>query len=123
MDLLEKQEELEKHLVEEWGRQAGYIAAAGLFALKNNINRLEEDHSNILKIVEALKKSKSVSSILPIETNIVFFDLSEEYNVNEYLSKLKDNGILALGTGGQRIRFVTHLGISNEMVGKVCGVV
>lgn len=104
-------------------RQAGYIAAAGLFALKNNINRLEEDHSNIDKIVKALKKSNSVESILPTETNIVFFDLKEDVNVDDYINKLQKNGVLALATGGQRIRFVSHLGVNNEMVEKICEVV
>jgi len=104
-------------------RQAGYIAAAGLFALKNNISRLDEDHLHIKKIVTALQNSDAVESVLPIETNIVFFDLKENINVNDYLNKLKENNILALGTGGQRIRFVTHLDVSSEMVDEICAVV
>lgn len=104
-------------------RQAGFLAAAGLYALKNNINRLEEDHSHINKIVEALKNSNVVSNIIPVETNIVFFDLNEDIVVNEYLTKLEKNQILALGTGGQRVRFVTHLDIDDQMVDKICDAV
>ena len=101
-------------------RQAGYMAAAGLFALKNNVNRLEEDHAHINKIVQSLENSNFVSGIVPVETNIVFFDLKEGIDVYDYLAKLKENGILALGTGDQRIRFVTHLDVSSEMIDKIC---
>lgn len=101
-------------------RQAGFLAAAGEFALKNNVERLAEDHAHALKIAGALKNSTSVFNVAPVETNIVLFDLNDGLSVDEYLFKLKSKNILALGIGGQRIRFVTHLDVSKEMVDRVC---
>jgi len=101
-------------------RQAGIIAAAGEYALKNNVDRLQEDHDHAKKIGEALLNSESVSNVEAIETNIILFDIKEGLAVDDYLFKLKENGVLALGIGGQRIRFVTHLDVSKEMVDRVC---
>ena len=100
-------------------RQAGYLAAAGEFALKNHVDRLNIDHQNSKKIVEAILKSESVKSVEPVETNIILFDLIDDASVDDYLKRLKENNILALGIGGQRIRFVTHLNINKNMVDKV----
>ena len=101
-------------------RQAGFLAAAGQFALENNVNRLVDDHKNADKIVEALKNSDSVENVEPVETNIILFDLKDNIKVDAYLENLKQKGILALNIGARRIRFVTHLDVSSAMVEKIC---
>jgi threonine aldolase len=90
-------------------RQVGYIAAAGLYALENNIPRLKEDHKRAKALEEALHKCSMVESVLPVATNIVIFKLKENHKVSETLELLKKKGILAVGFGPHEIRLVTHL--------------
>jgi threonine aldolase len=90
-------------------RQAGYLAAAGIFALENNVTRLEEDHKAALNIQSMLEECCYVNSILPVETNIVVFELDEKIVVPDFLNHLSDAGILAFQVGPNRVRFVTHL--------------
>ena len=104
-------------------RQIGYMAAAGIYALDNNIDRLKEDHLNAKKMANALHNSKYVSNVESVETNIILFDLKEEIPVETYLNQLEKQNILAFGIGEQRIRFVTHLDVTDEMINKVCEVV
>ncbi len=97
-------------------RQAGVLAAAGIFALDHHIEGLAIDHVHAKQIEEALLANKNVESILPVETNIILFTVKQEVNTKEFVSKLKDKGILAFDTGPKQIRFVLHLNISKEMV-------
>ncbi len=60
-------------------RQAGYLAAAGIFALKNNVERLQEDHHRAKQIAQALSTKEFVGKILPVETNIVIFEVRDKY--------------------------------------------
>ena len=101
-------------------RQAGILAAAGLYALKNNINRLHEDHENARMIDSALKKCSFIKSIMPVETNIIIFELIEGIEANHFVHKMKENNILCTGFGGQSIRMVTHLDAPTNMCTKVC---
>jgi threonine aldolase len=103
-------------------RQAGYLAAAGIYALDNHVVRLEEDHQNTRTIGKTLSKLKYVSAVLPVSTNIVIFDLNDKIKPSEFLAFLKENGVLASAFGGQSIRFVLHLEINKKMVKKVCDV-
>lgn len=98
-------------------RQAGFLAAAGLFALKNNINRLKEDHLKAKKIEETLKQVSYVESILPVYTNIIIFNLkADKYNGAEFEKKLAEKNIKIAAFGKQTIRFVTHLDFTDEML-------
>ena len=101
-------------------RQAGIIAAAGIFALENNINRLQEDHINAKKIESVLKKCSFIKQILPVETNIIIFELTDSISADNFVLKLKEQGVLCTGFGGQSIRMVTHLDAPNSMCDKVC---
>ena len=101
-------------------RQTGYLAAAGLYALKNNIERLEEDHKHAKRIAKALTNSAFVKHVEPVETNIILFDLNDEIDMDVYLKTWKEKGVLALSTSKKRIRLVTHLDVSKEMVERVC---
>lgn len=114
-DFIKKSRRIRKSFGGGW-RQAGYLAAAGIYALDNNVERLKEDHANAKAIGEILKKCSFVKEIVPIHTNIVIFELVEDWTTAEFLSKLKESGILAVAFGPQLIRFVTHLDFSLEQL-------
>lgn len=95
-------------------RQAGIIAAGGIFALKNNVDRLKEDHQNAKLVEEILKTQTWVKEILPVQTNIVVVLLKDGLNELEYVTKLREMGILCVGFGKGRIRFTTHLDVSTS---------
>lgn len=100
-------------------RQAGYLAAAGLYALEHNIERLAEDHRHAKMLGEALEKSEIVENIRPIDTNIIVFDLKETVSVSSFLKYLENNNIKAIQFGPNSVRMVTHLGISKANVNVV----
>ena len=95
-------------------RQAGYLAAAGLYALKNNIPLLKIDNDRSKEIGRLLESQAYVESVRPVQSNIVIFDLKEPITANQYLSAIKEKGLLASAFGPKTIRFVTHLDISKE---------
>ncbi len=103
-------------------RQAGYIAAAGIYALKNNVSRLSDDHRNAAALAEALRESSLTESVNYGGTNIVIFSLKPVMTAEEYLEKIKPHGILALKTGERSIRMVTHLDIGDGQIKKACEV-
>lgn len=94
-------------------RQAGILAAAGIYALDNNIDRLKIDNDNARKMAVALEKIDLVKRILPVESNIVIFEVESEAIAQDFQSKLKSKGILASPFGPTRIRFVSHLDITD----------
>jgi len=100
-------------------RQAGYMAAAGIYALDNNINRLKEDNDKAKLIEEQLKKVTYVNNILPVETNIVIFDLDKKMPMEQFVQKMKEHNIKFAPFGPQTVRFVTHLDITEEMMPKI----
>ena len=97
-------------------RQAGYIAAAGIYALEHNINRLNEDHHKAKIIGQTLQSCNFVKEVLPIQTNIVVFKLIDTIKDTDFLETLKENNILAVGFGSQTIRMVTHLDFTDGML-------
>lgn len=100
-------------------RQAGYLAAAGIFALENHIGRLKIDHENARLLSETLAELPFVSGIRPVKTNIVIFDLVDE-TAASFLEKLKMEGILAAPFGPKTVRFVTHLDVSENDIREAC---
>ena len=104
-------------------RQGGFLAAAGIYALKNNINRLEQDHLHAKQIGEAFTKSKLVKTVLPIETNIIIFDTSNSNAGPKIVENLRQEKILCYAITPNRIRFVVHLDITKEMVDKTIDVI
>jgi len=100
-------------------RQVGYMAAAGLYALQNQVTRLEEDHRHARQLADTLLTLPWVEGIRPVETNIVIFDLKAPVTPAEFLEKLAAQGIKASAFGPQAIRFVTHLDVDAEMIRKV----
>lgn len=95
-------------------RQAGFLAAAGTYALDHHVERLKIDHKHAQIIAEALGKCAWVTNILPVETNIVLFDTTEPATV--VIEKLAQKNIHALSTAPNRIRFVLHLDVHPEQV-------
>jgi threonine aldolase len=96
-------------------RQAGYLAAAGIYALDHHVQRLAEDHVRAKQLEAALLTCSYVAAVLPVETNIVIFKLVPEINTTRFLESLRAQGILANDFGPQQIRLVTHLDFSQEM--------
>ena len=97
-------------------RQGGFLAAAGIYALQNNVDRLEEDHQHAKQIAEALEKNKFVKMILPVETNIIIFELNDSITAPALVGKMKEKNILGYAISPNRVRLVVHLDITKKMV-------
>lgn len=100
-------------------RQAGYLAAAGIYALDHQVERLAEDHEHASIIGKALEKCRFVTAIEPIETNIIIFYLNNQISESDFMDKLQQENILFSTMGEGKLRMVTHLDISKEMIDKV----
>jgi len=99
-------------------RQVGYLAAAGIYALDHNIDRLKDDNRRARYLGEFLRTLSYVEHVIPVDTNIVIFTLKDKFTETEFLSRLKENDIHALPIGSQSVRFVTHLDFTDEMLAK-----
>ncbi|TXI83830.1 MAG: low-specificity L-threonine aldolase [Crocinitomicaceae bacterium] len=93
-------------------RQAGFLAAAGIYALENNIQRLKEDHRKAKMIEEALQQCTWVESVVPVETNIVVVILKDKEKRDAIIEAFKNQGVLIMAFGPGMLRMVTHLDIS-----------
>ena len=97
-------------------RQAGYLAAAGLYALEHNIERLAEDHARARAIGETLSQLAFVKKVEPIETNIIIFEVVEsEITADAFMNRLKENDIHIISMGQGKLRMVTHLDYTDAM--------
>jgi threonine aldolase len=95
-------------------RQAGVLAAAGLYALEHNIERLRDDHEKARRLADELGKMPGVT-LEPVETNIVIFGL-RSISAAELVAGLAQRGVLCFATGPNRVRLVTHLDLTVEDV-------
>lgn len=95
-------------------RQAGYLATAGIYALDNHIERLKEDHQRAKSIGKILSQKSFVKDIYPIETNIVIFELDKKVLATEVVAALAEKDIYGGTSGKHLVRFVTHLGFTDE---------
>lgn len=96
-------------------RQVGFLAAAGIYALDNHVNRLAEDHQKAKEIGTVLKSCSYITKVESIETNIVIFYVDKEIGADNFIAKMKDKNILLTPMGEGKIRIVTHLDYTNEM--------
>lgn len=96
-------------------RQVGYLAAAGLYALDYNIERLAEDHKKAKEIGKVLSSLSAVKIVEPIETNIIIFELHPDISETDFVQKLAANNIHIIGMGGGKLRMVTHLDYTDVM--------
>ncbi|MBI3603341.1 MAG: aminotransferase class I/II-fold pyridoxal phosphate-dependent enzyme, partial [Nitrospirae bacterium] len=101
-------------------RQAGILAAAGIYALEHNIAHLKEDHEHARRLALALQKIPTVSiDVNGVETNIVIFELRDSSRpASAILSELKQDGVLVSTLGGTTFRAVTHLDVTSEDIEK-----
>ncbi|MFA0961274.1 low specificity L-threonine aldolase [Roseivirga sp. BDSF3-8] len=96
-------------------RQAGFLAAAGIYALDHHVKRLREDHKRARELGQTLEKLPFVEHVLPVDTNIVIFRLAADLEPAPLLQKMKQKGLMAAPFGKKEIRFVTHLDYTGEM--------
>ncbi|HEY5687706.1 MAG TPA: GntG family PLP-dependent aldolase [Yeosuana sp.] len=100
-------------------RQVGYLAAAGLYALDNHIERLSEDHKRAKELENLLSALPYIRVVEPVETNIVIFELNNTIKESDFLQKLKEHNILIISMGSNKLRMVTHLDYTDTMHEKV----
>jgi threonine aldolase len=105
-------------------RQAGILAAAGIYALEHNVERLAEDHLNAKRLARGIAEIDGLDiDVNTVETNILYFGIRQpELTVPTLLERLKVQGVLMLGTGPNSIRAVTHLDVSKEGIERAVGV-
>ena len=96
-------------------RQAGYLAAAGLYALQHNVGRLDEDHRRAKQLGDLLSTLPWVKSVEPVETNILIFSLQDGYSEAGLIEKLKQKSIYISSMGKGKLRIVTHLDYKEVM--------
>jgi threonine aldolase len=96
-------------------RQAGYLAAAGLYALQNNVSRLEEDHRRAKQLGGFLQQLPWVERVEPVETNILIFSLKPQFSEAALIEKLKQKSIFISSLGKGKLRIVTHLDYKEVM--------
>lgn len=101
-------------------RQAGYLAAAGMFALKHHVNRLETDHLHAQFLAKTIQDLPFVAEVLPVETNILIFETKGP--AKEMVEKLRKHGILCMSLAPTQIRLVTHLDITAADIDKTAEV-
>lgn len=106
-ELITKARRFRKVMGGGW-RQAGFLAAAGIYALDNHIQRLKEDHNRARAIGEIFLQKSEVEEIYPVDTNIVIIRIAHEISAQDYVRKLGESGILAVTFGKNLVRFVTH---------------
>lgn len=97
-------------------RQAGFLAAAGIYALDHHVVRLKEDHVHARAIGTVLQQQPYVKSIMPVDTNIIIFRLDDRHKADDFVHKLHHQGIKCNTFGHQMVRFVTHLDVTPQMV-------
>lgn len=96
-------------------RQAGYLAAAGLYALQNNVGRLEEDHKKAKEIGYLLQQLPWVDKVEPVETNVLIFSIRPQFSEAALMEKLKQKSIFISSLGKGKLRIVTHLDYKTVM--------
>ena len=101
-------------------RQAGIIAAGGLYALKNNRERLHIDHEHAKTLEAVFLKQNWVECVLEVQTNIVVVQLCDALKRDEILAQFKSFGILGMAFGPGMLRFVTHLDVSADDITFTC---
>ena len=100
-------------------RQVGILAAAGIYALENNIERLAVDHKHAHLLAEGLRNCSWIDKVVKVETNIVIAYMKEGFQNSNFVEKLQKLGVSIVSFGKGRIRMVTHLDISKQDIDKV----
>jgi threonine aldolase len=104
-------------------RQAGYLAAAGIYALQNHVDRLAQDHQHAKELASALEKKDFVETVLPVETNIIIFSVKDRFTPQTLVARMKQENIYWYAISPTQVRIVTHLDVTPEMIQKTIQVV
>jgi threonine aldolase len=104
-------------------RQAGYIAAAGIYALENNIERLAQDHQHAKEIAAALIKKEFIGKMFPVETNILIFEVKDSYSAASFADYLKNENVYCIPISTTQVRMVTHLDVTPEMIKRLVEII
>jgi threonine aldolase len=104
-------------------RQAGFMAAAGVYALDHHIGRLAEDHQHARLLEKALEQKDFVGKIMPVETNILLFEVSGRYTPATFVQRLEQEGVYCTAISPTHVRMVTHLDITLAMIQQVVALV
>lgn len=104
-------------------RQAGYLAAAGIYALEHNVERLAYDHDRAKKIAEALSKKDFIGNFLPVETNILIFEADGRHTPASLTEEMRKHDIRVTVISKTQVRMVLHLDITEEMTAKTIKVI
>lgn len=103
-------------------RQAGFLAAAGIYALDHHVERLKEDHQHAHALATALLSTKYVLSVLPVETNIIIFEVAAG-TAEKVAQQLKEKGLYCGTTSASTVRLVTHLDLSPAMIDRAIEII
>jgi len=101
-------------------RQAGMLAAAGIYALDHHVDRLADDHHRAARLGRHLAQLPYVANVRPVQTNIVVFELTGADVAQRFIRALRDAGVRASLTGGAVVRMVTHLDLSDADIDRTC---
>lgn len=101
-------------------RQAGYMAAAGLYALQHHLQRIKTDHQRAAAVAALMTHVKGVKNVIPAQSNIVIFEMENEAHCLTFLQLLHEKGIKAVNIGRNAIRFVFHLDVSDAQFDELC---
>jgi threonine aldolase len=101
-------------------RQAGIIAAGGLYALKYNVERLKIDHDHARKLESTLNELEWVESVLPVQTNIVVAILKDANQREAIIERLAERNVRIMAFGPGMLRMVTHLDVTSEQIEETC---
>jgi len=103
-------------------RQAGIIAAGGVFALRHHVKRLADDHANARRLAEGLAGLPGVAiDPATVETNLVFFELTGALDAAAAVERLLARGVRMGALGPRTVRAVTHLDVSAEQIERALG--
>jgi len=97
-------------------RQAGFAAAAGLYAMQHQVERLKEDHLHAQMLKDCLVAQSYVAQVLPVDTNIVIWQIANGIPAAKMVETLANAGIACFAFGPDKIRFVTHHDVSREEI-------
>jgi threonine aldolase len=100
-------------------RQAGFLAAAGTYALQNHIERLAEDHAHAKAVANLLATKDWVNEILPVETNILIFSVQGKYTAASLAETLASQGVKTIAISPQQLRMVFHLDVTSSKLDRL----
>ena len=99
-------------------RQAGYLAAAAMYALDNQVERLSQDHKRAKDLAEALSACSLVKKVEAVETNIIIFEVHDSAAEEKFIQELREAKIQMISMGQGKLRMVTHLDFNDDMLDK-----